>query len=138
MYNCLTLLLFRFVIGLLVAAPDELTTLYTRALQQHLVGIQTASIWLIGCEDMELPRKIDSHRLTPLEEVSREQRKAGGALVVKLLPLKLAQGDLIVTLADYEYRAVNNLVFTGTEEFYYRYDSKGKQYHLVRRKSNGF
>lgn len=138
MGNYLTLVILRLVIGLLATGPNDSTALYIRAMRQHLVGIQTPTIWLVGCEGVRLPHKIGSHLLTPLQEVPVQQRKARGAVVVKILPLKLTHGATIITLADYGFRPPNHLVFTGTEAFYYRYENKSKYYHLVRRESKGF
>lgn len=124
MGSYLTLILLRFVVGLLVTGPNDSRALYSRAMRQHLGSTQTTTIWLVGCKGDRLPPRIGSHLLTPLQEVPVAQRKARGAVVVKLLPLKITLGVTIVTLADYGFVPPNHLVFTGTEAFYYRYDNK--------------
>jgi hypothetical protein len=131
---------------LLVLAPllwsitgprNEAPGLYARALRSHVATAKMDTLRVWCREEVALPARIGSHPVVQETLPERFLRGRSSTRAIRLLPLELQQGDVVVTLVDYVVSRQGqevHLEFEANTSFRYRYHPSSKTYQLMSRK----
>jgi hypothetical protein len=150
-----TVFVFSLVfIGSFKGVNDDTSKLYIMALKEHILRTEknisqsekrefaVKPIFLINECGIALPKELGSHKLQELgDSASVFIGDNGGLHAIKLNPVGVDQGDIIVNLSDYIVTKGNKeakFSYGGGREYVFSYDSKSKHYKIVRTKTISF
>lgn len=129
-------LLTACAVGFLVVGKDDAPGLYARSLRLHMTSLSVDTIRVLRAGDIALPARIGQR---PVLQQALPLALLGGkpsTRVVKVLPLQVRNGELVVVLVDYAASRVGEdvrLEWEGSETFRYRYNPAKKSYQLAGR-----
>lgn len=136
-------LILKFILSALPISFVKLTDndaalLYKQSLEYHLVDIRADTVRVLTCSNIELPRTVGKHEIIQNEEAANLFGNRKSIRAVKLMPIEVDKGNLVIVLVDYAMNKTSNgvrLHNEGSELFKYSYDARSKKYKLlVRRK----
>lgn len=150
--------MFVFVLSFIMSFEsihDDASALYIMALKQHLSKIEkevtsqserrelaNKTIFLINECGIELPKEIGSHKLQELgDSASVFISNDMGLHAIKLNPVEVNKGNIIIILSDYIVTKSNREVkfaYGGGIKYMFNYNYKRQNYTIVRTQSISF
>ena len=147
-----------FLFGLPVVISfkqDDTYKLYIIALRDHVLreekGIASQSdkkefasapIFIINDCGIELPKELGSHKLQELgDSASIFVNSASGLHAIKLNPISVDRGRVVIVLSDYIITKDNReakFAYGGGREYVFNYDAKSQRYVIVQTKAISF
>lgn len=145
--HTLFILILPFLIFFKVASHDDTIELYKKAISLHTLAVEKGmsqeqrnkfahkTIFIIDDCGIEIPAEISSHKLQVLDDsVTSILKGEGGSIVaIKLNPIKINHGDVVIVLNDYVVKddhGVTKFSYAGGREYIFSYDNKGNKYML--------
>jgi hypothetical protein len=134
---------------------EDTSKVYLMALKEHVSRTEknigslaernefaAKTIFVINDGGIELPEKLGSHKLQEMGDSAFSLLKDSvGLHVIKLNPIGVFQGSILVVLSDYVITKRNGeatLSYAGGVEYTFNYNSQSRHYVIVREKSISF
>jgi hypothetical protein len=129
------------------SARDETLELYVKCISLHIEhskssirNVEKQSVFfdtinIIDNEIIELPNSIKDHKLRLIDSIVLSLIDNNNSIhAIKILPIRIENGKITITLGDYIVNRKNGSLFFsygGGRKFYFKYDcSKGKYIFL--------
>jgi hypothetical protein len=112
-------------------------SVYGMAIIHHMEKFPTETIYVLKCDDIELPSKLGQHKIINIENVQAVMKGRKSLYVLKLLPIELNKANFDVGIIDYvmEKKSTGiNLANSGSEVFTFSYNAEQDKYQIINRK----
>jgi hypothetical protein len=130
------------IINMPIENSDETSTLYQQSLYAHLSTLDIDTVFILKCFDIKLPSRVKHYHIIDISENPKIFLKTKSDLyAIKILPIEIDKGNIKIGLIDYILREDEGEIMMGyasSESFIYKYNSKSKQYKLIKREKHTF
>ena len=111
-----------------------------QALLNHLSNLNTDTVYVLKCFDIELPSKIGKYTVIDISENTSSFLKEKSSLcAIKLLPIEINKGNIEITLIDYVLECNDGKILmsnAGSVIYCYKFESQTRKYKLLKEIKN--
>jgi hypothetical protein len=112
-------------------------SVYAMAIIHHMEKFPSQTIYVLKCDDIELPSKLGQHKIINIENVDAVMKGRKSLYVLKLLPIELNKANFDVGIIDFQMEKNTtgiNLINGGSEVFTFSYNAEKDNYQIINRK----
>lgn len=118
--------------------PSDNILLYKQALLDHIINLNSDTIYIIKCFDIEFPSVIGKYKIVDISDNPNSHIDSKYSLyAIKIMPIEIQDGIIEISLVDYILKRKDNEVFmsnAGGVAYCYKYERKS--YKLISKSKN--